>query len=106
VPYDLGAFLASDMVSSAAALKALCSGAPSREEAARRLVRALYEGLVARATGERECALVRLYVTKPLGALDDDLRSFALGSLGIHLTELPMTPESVLAAIDRRDGGR
>jgi CO/xanthine dehydrogenase Mo-binding subunit len=27
----------------------------------------------------------------------------ALGSLGIHMTELPMTPESVLAAIDRRD---
>ena len=30
----------------------------------------------------------------------------ALGSLGIQVTELPMTPESVLAAIDRRDGGR
>ena len=28
----------------------------------------------------------------------------ALGSLGIHVTELPMTPETVLAAIDRRDG--
>jgi CO/xanthine dehydrogenase Mo-binding subunit len=28
----------------------------------------------------------------------------ALGSLGIHLTELPMTAESVLEAIDRRDG--
>jgi len=27
----------------------------------------------------------------------------ALGSLGIHVTELPMTAESVLAAIDRRD---
>jgi CO/xanthine dehydrogenase Mo-binding subunit len=27
----------------------------------------------------------------------------ALGSLGIRLTELPMTPERVLAAIDRRD---
>ncbi len=27
----------------------------------------------------------------------------ALGSLGIHITELPMTPETVLAAIDRRD---
>jgi CO/xanthine dehydrogenase Mo-binding subunit len=28
----------------------------------------------------------------------------ALGSLGIHVTELPMTAEAVLAAIDRRDG--
>lgn len=28
----------------------------------------------------------------------------ALHSLGIHLTELPITPEAVLAAIDRRDG--
>lgn len=28
----------------------------------------------------------------------------ALGSLGIHLTDLPMTAEAVLAAVDRRDG--
>jgi CO/xanthine dehydrogenase Mo-binding subunit len=28
----------------------------------------------------------------------------ALASLGIHVTELPMTPERVLAAVDRRDG--
>jgi CO/xanthine dehydrogenase Mo-binding subunit len=28
----------------------------------------------------------------------------ALGSLGIHLTDLPMTAETVLAAVDRRDG--
>ena len=27
----------------------------------------------------------------------------ALGSLGIHVTELPMTSEAVLEAIDRRD---
>ena len=26
----------------------------------------------------------------------------ALGSLGVHVTELPMTPETVLAAIDQR----
>lgn len=30
----------------------------------------------------------------------------ALGSLGIHVTALPMTAESVLEAIDRRDGKR
>lgn len=29
----------------------------------------------------------------------------ALGSLGIQVTELPLMPETVLAAIDRRDGG-
>ncbi|MCC6223434.1 MAG: xanthine dehydrogenase family protein [Thermoleophilia bacterium] len=29
----------------------------------------------------------------------------ALGSLGIHVTELPLLPETVLEAIDRRDGG-
>jgi CO/xanthine dehydrogenase Mo-binding subunit len=28
----------------------------------------------------------------------------ALGSLGLHLTDLPMTAEAVLAAVDRRDG--
>jgi CO/xanthine dehydrogenase Mo-binding subunit len=30
----------------------------------------------------------------------------ALGSLGIHVTDLPMTPETVLAAVDRRGAGR
>ena len=29
----------------------------------------------------------------------------ALGSLGIHVTELPITAERVLEAIDRRDSG-
>ena len=28
----------------------------------------------------------------------------ALGSLGIHLTEMPMTAEAVLGAVDRRNG--
>jgi CO/xanthine dehydrogenase Mo-binding subunit len=28
----------------------------------------------------------------------------ALGSLGIHVTELPITAEAVLTAIDQRDG--
>ena len=30
----------------------------------------------------------------------------ALGSLGLHLTDLPMLPEAVLAAVDERDGVR
>jgi CO/xanthine dehydrogenase Mo-binding subunit len=30
----------------------------------------------------------------------------ALGSLGLHLTDLPMSPEAVLAAVDERDGVR
>ena len=29
----------------------------------------------------------------------------ALGSLGLHVTELPITAEAVLGAVDRRDGG-
>ena len=28
----------------------------------------------------------------------------ALGSLGLHVTELPITAEAVLGAVDRRDG--
>jgi len=51
--------------------------ATSGEEAAQRVVTYLYEHLVDGATGERACALVRLYKTHPYGELEPDLQEFA-----------------------------
>ena len=56
-------------------------GAPSVEEAARRIVRYLYDNAVDPQTGERECALVRFFITLPYRALGEELQAAACGQL-------------------------
>lgn len=57
-------------------------GASSIEEAARGVVRYLYDKAVDPETGERECALVRFFITQPYRALDAELQAVACGQLG------------------------
>jgi hypothetical protein len=47
------------------------------EEAAGQIVRYLYDNFLDRRDGQRECALVRFYMTLPYGKLDEELKTFA-----------------------------
>lgn len=87
--YDLANFKMSHMIECSAALRQLGAGAQSMEEAANRIVQHLYDHLVDQQTGEKACALVRLYKTHPYGNLDEELREFARTLLGHH----PESPE-------------
>jgi hypothetical protein len=57
-------------------------GCSSMEEAADQMVRPLYDTTRDRATGERTCALVRLFKTHPFETLQSDLQAFATKILG------------------------
>ncbi len=62
-------------------LREIGKGAKSMEEAADRIVRHLYENLASQATGQRACALVRLFKTHAFGQLDESLCQFARARL-------------------------
>ncbi|MBI3377057.1 MAG: hypothetical protein HY035_01460 [Nitrospirae bacterium] len=86
--YDLANFKMSHMIECGTALRQLSVGAQSMEEVANRIVHYLYDHLIDQQTGEKECALVRLYKTHPYGELDEELQEFARALLGGH-PELP-----------------
>ena len=66
--HDLTRFTLADMSSCGGALRRIASGASSMEEAANRVCGSLYDELRDATTGERQCVLVRLYVTQPRAA--------------------------------------
>ncbi len=72
-------------------------GAGSMEEAANRMVRYFHESFIDASTGERSCALVRFFVTRPYGNLDAELQSHARMMLG-EIAELPTHKCLVLLA--------
>jgi hypothetical protein len=57
-------------------------GAASLEEAAGRVVRYLYDGCRDAETDERECALVRFFVTQPYSAMPEEMKDAACRTLG------------------------
>ncbi len=75
--YDLTKFTLADMTRCGAHLRRLGSDAGSMEAVAKRLVAYLYEHFVSDATGEKQCALVRLFKTHSLGELDTALQQAA-----------------------------
>ena len=77
---DLSQFGLGEMASCSSQLRKLDAGAESLEEVAGRTVRFFYDGLVDRASGQRQTRLVRFYKTHPLGDLDAGLQEFARGS--------------------------
>jgi hypothetical protein len=85
--YDLTNFTLSDMTRCGSELRKLGVGASSLEQAADRIVRALFEQLGAPG-GLNACALVRLFVTVPYAGLDDELQAFVRGIMGSE----PSTP--------------
>ena len=80
--YELSRMTLRGITECSVALRGLGTGARSMEEAARRVVRFLYEELRAEGGGERACALVRFYKTHLYGDLDPALQDFARGVMG------------------------
>jgi hypothetical protein len=76
MPYPLTHLQLSDMTRLGAILRRIGAGAGSMEEVAQRVVKLLYEDLLDPISGERQCALVRFYLTTKFGDLDDELRAF------------------------------
>lgn len=75
--YDLQHFTLSDMTQCGIELRKLGSGAGSMEEVANRVVRLFHDRLRIGDTDERACALVRMFVTAPYGALEAEQQQFA-----------------------------
>ena len=74
---DVTDFSVGAMLRAGIALRRVVRGTETLEEAARLLVRYLYDHCVDPASGERTCALVRFYKTHPYGEMPAELREFA-----------------------------
>lgn len=86
-PYDLTQFDLSDMLQCGKALRLLARESSTLEAIAARTVRHLYEECRDKATGARQCTLVRFYKTHVFGKLDKQLQQFATKTAGdAHLT--------------------
>jgi len=79
--FDLKEFTLRDMTELGSSIRRLGDGASTMEEVANRVVRELYDHLIERDSGERCCALVRLFKTHAYGELDERLRIVAQGLL-------------------------
>jgi hypothetical protein len=79
--YDLQNFSFTQMIRAGADLRKMGDGADSMEMAAGRIVRYLYENLSTNPSGQKACALVRLFKTHAFGELDEELRDVASGIL-------------------------
>ncbi|MBD1923739.1 adenylate/guanylate cyclase domain-containing protein [Microcoleus sp. FACHB-831] len=80
--YDLTRFTLRDMVECGLALRHFGLGAESMEEASNRIVRYFYENFCTKPTGEKSCALVRLFKTHPYEDLEAELADYARSMLG------------------------
>lgn len=67
----------SDMIRCGISIRSLGQNAKSMEEAGNELVRYLFNRFIDRETGERACALVRLFKTHDFDKLPEDLQNFA-----------------------------
>lgn len=85
---DLTNFTLKDMAVLEAALRQAGVGAENMEDAAQRIVRYLYEGLVDRGSGKNSCALVRLFKTHSQGDLPPELRQ----ETGAACSDVAVTP--------------
>lgn len=80
--YDFSALSPEQMTELGDRLRALGGSAASMEEAAHRMVRALYEGIKDPVSGRPACALVRFYKTHAFQDLPFDLKEFARAAHG------------------------
>lgn len=80
--YNLATFSLSDMTRCGMELRRIGAGAGSMEEVAERAVRYMFERLLGADGGDPACALVRLFLTVPFDALQDEQRVFAAKLLG------------------------
>lgn len=86
--YDLENFNLKEMTECGIALRNMGQGAGNMETAANKIVRNLYDQFVDKKSGNKACALVRLFKTHPYKDLDKELQEFAAELLG-HQPEPP-----------------
>lgn len=77
MPFDLRSFSLTDMLRIGTILRREVKDGDSMEESSARICRTLYDRACDAATGERQCALVRLYKTHAFGLLPRDLQEYA-----------------------------
>lgn len=80
--FTFAPFSLHDLTEVLSALRQMGHGAGSMEETATRMVRYVYENFWDRDTASRSCALVRFFVTRPCGTLDEELQGVARAMLG------------------------
>lgn len=80
--YDLTRFTLRDMAECGFALRQFGLGVESMEEASNKIVRYFYENFCTKPTGEKSCALVRLFKTHPYEDLEVELAEYARSMLG------------------------
>ena len=86
--YDLTRFTLRDMAECGLALRQFGLGVESMEEASNKIVRYLYENFCTKPTGEKSCALVRLFKTHSYEDLEIELAEYARSMLD-HYPPLP-----------------
>jgi len=86
--YDLTRFTLRDMAECGLALRQFGLGVESMEEASNKIVRYLYENFCTKPTGEKSCALVRLFKTHSYEDLEVELAEYARRMLD-HYPPLP-----------------
>jgi hypothetical protein len=79
---SLAHFTLAEMTELGAMLRQMGERTTSIDEVAQRVVDAIRGELIDRETGQRECPLVRFFMTMPYEALDPELQSFARRLLG------------------------
>lgn len=80
--YDVANFTLREVTECGRVMRTMGMGASSMEEVAGRIVRYLYDTLIDEKTGERTCPLIRFFKTQAYEGLDDELKTFALNTLG------------------------
>jgi hypothetical protein len=80
--FSLQQFDLAEMLRCGRELGRAAMGATTLEDAAGRVVRYLYDGCRDEATGERECALVRFFITQPYRSMPGEMRDAACRLLG------------------------
>ena len=97
--YDLTRFTLRDMAECGLALRQFGLGVESMEEASNRIVRYLYENFCTKPTGEKSCALVRLFKTHPYEDLEVELAEYARSMLDHYPPLLAMKCMTLLATV-------
>jgi hypothetical protein len=80
--YDVANFTIREVTECGRVVRTMGAGATSMEDVASRIVKYLYNTLIDGQTGERACPLIRFFKTQAYEGLDDELKAFALNTLG------------------------
>lgn len=100
--FDLESFEFTHMIKLGAGLRNLGDGADSMEAVANRIVHYFYDNFVSTHTGQKACALVRLFKTHAFGELDHELRESATTMLGDASASPSMKCLTLLATAGER----